>query len=70
MNNVIHKAILIAGTQRELGQRVGVDQSAVSKWLRGGGIRSQYIPRIIAATGGQLTAAEIINSLQELDVGK
>ncbi|MVF02766.1 transcriptional regulator [Serratia marcescens] len=63
MNIVIKRAISIAGSQKELARKVGVDQSAVSKWLRGGGIRSQYIPSLVSATNGQLTAIEIINSL-------
>ncbi|MFC0140643.1 transcriptional regulator [Erwinia mallotivora] len=63
MNIVIKRAISIVGSQKELAKRVGVDQSAVSKWLRGGGIRSQYIPALIAATNEQLTALEIINSV-------
>lgn len=63
MNIVIKRAISIVGSQKELARKVGVDQSAVSKWLRGGGIRSQYIPGLVSATNGQLTAVEIINSL-------
>lgn len=63
MNNAIKKAISIAGSQQELARRVGVDQSAVSKWLAGGGIRSQYIPAITSATNGQLSTEEILASL-------
>lgn len=63
MNIVIQRAISLVGSQRELARKVGVDQSAVSKWLWGGGIRSQYIPSLVEATDGQLTAVEIINSL-------
>lgn len=64
MNLVIQKAIAAAGSQSELARRVGVDQSAVSKWLCGGGIRARYIPLIIAATNGQLSAVEILGSLK------
>ncbi|MBK5146028.1 helix-turn-helix domain-containing protein [Budviciaceae bacterium BWR-B9] len=63
MNIVIKKAINIAGSQKELARRIGVDQSAISKWLNGGGIRSQYIPPLIAATDGALTTDEILSSL-------
>lgn len=63
MNIVIKRAISIVGTQKKLASVIGVDQSAVSKWLRGGGIRSQYIPGLVAATKGQITADEIIHSL-------
>lgn len=66
MNPVIQKAIQIAGSQSELARRIGVDQSAVSKWLFGGGIRSHYIPAIITATDGQLSASEILNSLTKV----
>lgn len=69
MNIVIQKAISIAGSQKKLAKRVGVDQSAVSKWLHGGGIRSQYIPGLIAATYGQLTVGEIIDSLPAIGPG-
>lgn len=65
VNGVIQKAISLAGSQKELATKVGVDQSAVSKWLNGGGIRSQYIPAIVAATNGQLTTAEVLASLQD-----
>lgn len=64
VNGVIKKAISLAGSQKELASMVGVDQSAVSKWLNGGGIRSQYIPAIVKATNGQLTTAEVLASLQ------
>ncbi|KAA8726719.1 DNA-binding transcriptional regulator YdaS (Cro superfamily) [Ewingella americana] len=64
MNSIIQKAITAAGSQKELARKVGVDQSAVSKWLNGGGIRSQYIPAIISASNGQVTVAEILSSLE------
>jgi len=63
MNDVIQKAINIAGSQSELARRVGVDQSAVSKWLFGGGIRAHYIPAIVKATMGEISVNEILASL-------
>lgn len=63
MNLVIQKAISTVGSQSELARRVGVEQSAVSKWLYGGGIRAHYIPLISTATEGQITVAEVLNSL-------
>lgn len=63
MNTIIEKAIKIVGSQKELAEKVGVDQSAVSKWLRGGGIRSQYIPKIVQATGGIVSTEEILSSV-------
>ncbi|HEI9812584.1 YdaS family helix-turn-helix protein [Serratia sp. IR-2025] len=65
INSVIQKAISIAGSQVELAEKVGVDQSSVSKWLNGGGIKSKYIPSIVSATNGQVTTTEILSSLQE-----
>jgi len=67
MNSIIQKAITAAGSQKELARKVGVDQSAVSKWLNGGGIRSHYITAIITASNGQITAAEILGSLERPD---
>jgi DNA-binding transcriptional regulator YdaS (Cro superfamily) len=63
MNITIKKAISIAGSQQELARRVGVDQSAVSKWLSGGGIKSQYISAIASATENQVSSADILASL-------
>lgn len=42
---------------------VGVNQSAVHKWLYGGGIRSQYIASISRATKGVITTSEILASM-------
>ncbi|MFB5172846.1 transcriptional regulator [Erwinia amylovora] len=64
MNIVIQKAIDTVGSQRELAQKVGVNQSAVSKWLCGGGIRSKYIAALEIATNGTVTIEEIISSLE------
>ncbi|EAS0547141.1 transcriptional regulator [Salmonella enterica] len=63
MNKVIQKAITIAGSQEELARLVGVNQSAVHKWLYGGGIRSQYIASISRATKGVITTSEILASM-------
>ncbi|KGT87217.1 antirepressor [Erwinia typographi] len=67
MNIVIQKAITIVGSQKELARKVGVNQSAVSKWLCGGGIRSQYIPALVDATDGKVTTEEILGSLVSVD---
>lgn len=63
MNLAIKKAIRIAGSQSKLARLVGVDQSAVHKWLFGGGIRAKHIPALSKATGGQLSTDEILASL-------
>ncbi len=63
MNTIIQRAITIVGSQKDLAEKVGVDQSAVSKWLHGGGIRSQYIPKISLATNGEISAEDILASV-------
>lgn len=70
MNDVIRKAVNIAGSQSELARRVGVDQSAVSKWLFGGGIRAHYIPAIAKATQGEISVDEILASLGSASVAE
>lgn len=67
MNHVIEKAIVITGSQSELARRIGVGQSTVSKWLNGAEISSRYITAISAATGGQISQAEILSSLERPD---
>lgn len=64
MNTVIQKIITLVGSQKELADKVGVNQSAVSKWLGGGGIRSQYIPALVNASNGEVTTEEILRSLE------
>lgn len=65
MNLAIEKAINIAGSQSQLARLVGVDQSAVHKWLFGGGIRAKHIPALSRATNGQITVDEILASLNQ-----
>jgi len=63
MNTVIKKAIGIAGSQSELARRTGVKQSTVSKWLSGSAIGARYIPSIVIATDGKVSAFELLNSV-------
>ncbi|MBE9969116.1 helix-turn-helix domain-containing protein [Citrobacter freundii] len=65
MNTVIQRAIDIAGSQTELARRIGTDQSSVSKWLNGSEISSRFILAIVTATGGEISAYEILKSLQK-----
>lgn len=65
MNPAIEKAITIAGSQSQLARLVGVDQSAVHKWLFGGGIRAQHIPALSRATNGQISVDELLASLNQ-----
>ncbi|WP_431221696.1 transcriptional regulator [Serratia sp. L9] len=63
MNQIVEKAINIAGSQSELAKRIGVGQSTISKWLGGAEISSRYIPALVTATGSQITAEQILESL-------
>lgn len=65
-NEVIEKAISILGSQANLGKECGVSQVSVSFWLKGGGINARYIPKIVKATKGKITAKQILNSLSDL----
>lgn len=62
-NAAIKKAIDIAGSQSELARRTQVRQSTVSKWLNGSDIGARYIPSIVTATDGKVTASELLNSV-------
>ncbi|RSB59008.1 toxin-antitoxin system antitoxin [Atlantibacter subterranea] len=67
MNPVIQKAIKIAGSQKELGSRVGVSQKTVHAWLHGADFAGKYILPIVTATEGKISAYEILNSLNKQD---
>ncbi|MDQ9129721.1 YdaS family helix-turn-helix protein [Serratia fonticola] len=69
MNQIVEKAISIAGSQSELAKRVGVGQSTISKWLGGAEISSRYIPALVTATSSKITAEQILESLQPVDGG-
>ncbi|MDU7134929.1 MAG: YdaS family helix-turn-helix protein, partial [Enterobacteriaceae bacterium] len=56
INSAIKKAIAIAGSQSELARRTQVRQSTVSKWLNGSEIGARFIPSIVTATDGKVTA--------------
>lgn len=66
-NKVIEKAILACGSQVKLSQLCGVSQVSISYWLNGGGFNAKYIPKIVAATDGQVTEKELIESLIPID---
>lgn len=66
MNTTILKAIEVCGNQANLAKECQVTQATVSIWLNGGGIKAIYIPRIVKATNGQVTADEIFAELNRL----
>ena len=55
----IKRAILICGSQSALAKSCGVSQQTVGKWLKGGGISTVYVGRIIEATQGQVTLEDL-----------
>jgi DNA-binding transcriptional regulator YdaS (Cro superfamily) len=63
MNAVIKRAIEIVGSQSELARRVGTGQPSISKWLKGSEISARFIPSIVMATDGKVSAAELLNSI-------
>lgn len=63
MNKAIKQAISIAGGQSKLASLVGTNQSTVSKWLRGSGIRSKYLQKIESATKGRVSIGDILTSI-------
>ncbi|TKV06456.1 helix-turn-helix domain-containing protein [Citrobacter sp. wls619] len=67
VNPIIQKAIKIAGSQKELGARVGVSQKTVHAWLHGADFAGKYILPIVTATEGRISAYEILNSLHKQD---
>lgn len=70
LNEQIAKAIEICGSQTALANICGVSQQSVNKWLNGGGISGKYIPRIVKATNGQVTADELFTELEKENTGK
>lgn len=65
-NEVIQKAIDIAGSQKKLADRCGVSQPTVWRWLHGGGIDALYVMKIVSATEGKIEAADIRPDLTQL----
>jgi len=59
MNNLIHKAIMIAGNQEKLAAAVGVSQTAVHKWLKGGKISAENAFAIHTVTNGAVDKCEL-----------
>lgn len=65
MSDVIAKAIKICGSQISLAKSCGASQSAVSLWLKGGGIDSKYLLRIERATNGEVTIRDICEEIDK-----
>ncbi|OBX05925.1 Cro/Cl family transcriptional regulator [Gallibacterium genomosp. 3] len=56
----IEKAVFICGSKTKLAEICGVTSQAVSKWTAGKAkISIEYIPGIIQATNGEVTARDL-----------
>lgn len=64
MNEVIKKAINIAGSQYKLAVLCGVKQPTVCRWLHGGGLDAKHVLPIVNSTKGKISAQEILLSLE------
>lgn len=58
-NEIIQRAIDIAGSQKKLADLCGVAQPTVWRWLHGGGIDARYVMKIVSATNGRVKPADI-----------
>lgn len=56
----IERAIAICDSQQGLADRIGVSQALISQWLSGALVHQRHFPGIVAATGGLVTAAELL----------
>ncbi|MGY6771858.1 YdaS family helix-turn-helix protein [Gallibacterium sp. ZY190522] len=60
MNQGVQQSISICGSQAKLASHIGVSQNAISIWLNNGNkMDVKYIPRIIQATNGEVTARDL-----------
>lgn len=66
MKNPVQKAINIVGSQAELAERCDVWQQTVSKWLHKGSVPFNSVEKVVIATGGKLTAAELCPKIKAL----
>lgn len=66
INQVILRAVSIAGSQKKLADLCGVKQPTVWRWLHGGGIDIRYVLPIVKATGGKIGPQEVCPNLADL----
>ncbi|MEH8044260.1 helix-turn-helix domain-containing protein [Gallibacterium anatis] len=60
VNNKFVRAVSVIGSQQLLAERCGVSQQTVSLWLKNGSkMDVKYIPLIIQATNGEVTARDL-----------
>lgn len=63
--SAIQRAVEKAGSQDELARRINVSQGLVSQWVNGAKIEMHHFPNIERATGGDVTASDLL--ADELD---
>lgn len=61
----ILRAVLIAGSQKNLAKMVGVSAQAVFAWIARGAVPAEHCPMIEKATKGQVTCEELRPDLAE-----
>lgn len=66
MFDFLKKAINSAGGRKQFAEAVGVSEMAVSYWLRGTRITSEYISPIVRASKGTVTHEELCDELERL----
>lgn len=67
INEPIERAIAVVGTQKKLAERVGVAQPTVWSWLHSKKkVSPEYVPVLVAVTGGAVSAAEIRPDLPDV----
>lgn len=58
--SAIERAIQICNGRQKLADAAGVSVQAVHFWASGGRkISAEFVPKIVAATGGQVTSQEL-----------
>lgn len=66
MNNPVQKAIEIVGSQVALAKRCNVWQQTVSKWLHKGQVPFESVEKVVMATNGKITAAELCPKIKKI----
>lgn len=52
--------IAYVGSQRELAKEIGVDPSTVSAWVKKGYASAEYVKRLSALTGGDVSVDDLL----------
>lgn len=63
MNKAIERAAKIVGNKNKLAKAVGVSNTAVNKWVKGGGINLKSAMKIEEITEGKVTTKQILDGI-------